>query len=93
LRSLGFDILTCVVRGRRNRMVKALCYKPKGRGFDMILSLYLILQPHQALGVTQPLTEMSTRHRYKEFFCLVERGMYVALDKYSANSKSTVQTV
>jgi hypothetical protein len=46
-------------------VVKALCYKPEGRGFETrwgewIFSNYLILL---ALGFTQSLTEMSTRSR------------------------------
>jgi hypothetical protein len=32
-----------------------------------LFSIYLILQPHQALGFTQPLTDMSTREKKKMF--------------------------
>jgi hypothetical protein len=51
---------------RGSLVVKALCYKPEGRGFDTrggerFLSIYLILPVALALGFTQPLIEMSTR--------------------------------
>jgi hypothetical protein len=36
-------------------MAKTLCYKPEGRWFQILL--------HNALGFTQPLTEMSIRSR------------------------------
>jgi hypothetical protein len=49
---------------RGSVVVKALCYKPEGRGVETrwgewFLSSYLILPV--ALEYTQPLTEMSTR--------------------------------
>jgi hypothetical protein len=47
-------------------VVKALCYKPEGRGFEIrcdFFSIYPILLAAVGLGFTQPLTEMSTRCR------------------------------
>jgi hypothetical protein len=44
-------------------MVKALCYKPEGRGFDIRLGdflIYLILPAALGLRFTQSLTEMNT---------------------------------
>jgi hypothetical protein len=41
-------------------VVKALCYKPEGRGFDSRWGEFLNL-PNLS-GRTQPLTEMSTRN-------------------------------
>jgi hypothetical protein len=47
---------------------KAQSYKPEGRGFETIgseylSSIYLIVPASLALGITEPLTEMSTRNR------------------------------
>jgi hypothetical protein len=39
-------------------VVKALDYKPEGRGFETHELKFF--RPHWALGFTQPLTEMST---------------------------------
>ena len=52
--------------GRGGVVVKALRYKPAGRGFDfpMVSLQFLSDNPSgrtMALGSTQPLTEMSTR--------------------------------
>ena len=49
------------------QLVGALCYRPEGCGFDSQWchwksSLSQSFQPHMALGLTQPLTEMSTRN-------------------------------
>jgi hypothetical protein len=60
-------------------VVKPLCFKPVGRGFETlrgeyIFSIYLILSA--ALGpevYTQPLTEMSTRSRKIMFLGSKER--------------------
>jgi hypothetical protein len=56
--------LVKVARG--SVVVKALCYKPEGRGFETwwgewFLSSYLILPVTLGPGFTQPLTDMSTR--------------------------------
>jgi hypothetical protein len=44
-------------------VVKALCYKPEGRWFGTrrhgFFKFTLFFRSHQALGFTQPLTEMS----------------------------------
>jgi len=49
---------------KRWRMVKALRYKPEGRGFDSQWFHSGIFHCHNpmALGLTQPLTEMSTKN-------------------------------
>jgi hypothetical protein len=49
---------------RSSVVVKAMCYKPKGRGFDTRCDsiIYLIPWPHYALEFTQPVTQMSTRN-------------------------------
>jgi hypothetical protein len=49
-------------------VVKALCCKPEGRRFktrwdDLIFQFTKSFRPHQPLGPTQPLTEMSTKIR------------------------------
>jgi hypothetical protein len=48
---------------RGSVVVKALCYKPEGRGFEIrggeyIFSVYLILPVTLGPGFTQPLTEI-----------------------------------
>ena len=46
------------------QLVEALRYKPEGRGFDVI-GFFHLHNPSgrtMALGLTQPLTEMSTRN-------------------------------
>jgi hypothetical protein len=52
---------------RGSIVVKALCHKPEGRGFDCRWGKFLnlpniYLRPHYALEFTQPLTEISTRN-------------------------------
>jgi hypothetical protein len=51
---------------RGSVVVKALCCKPEGRGFNSdevdFFKIDLILSAALALGSTQPLTEMSTRN-------------------------------
>jgi hypothetical protein len=48
---------------RGSVVVKALCYKPEGRGFDTRWGEFLNLpDPSDRLGFTQPLTEMSNRN-------------------------------
>jgi hypothetical protein len=49
------NLLFYILRG--SIVVKALCYKPEGRGFDSRWGEFLNL-----LKFTQPLTEMSTRN-------------------------------
>jgi hypothetical protein len=52
---------------RASVVVKALCYKPEGRGFEPRWSEYLNLTnlsgSTRHWGFTQPVTEMSTRNR------------------------------
>jgi hypothetical protein len=60
-------------------VIKALCYKPEGRGFETrrgerMFSIYLILPA----ALPQPLTEMSTRSR-RIMFLGVERCRCVML--------------
>jgi hypothetical protein len=54
------------IGARGSVVVKALCYKPEGRGFDNRWGEFLNLPNPSgctsALGFTQPLTEMSTRN-------------------------------
>jgi hypothetical protein len=56
----------CYENGVRGSVVvKALCYKPEGRGFGTLCGEFLNLpnpSAAQALGFTRPLTEMSTRN-------------------------------
>jgi hypothetical protein len=48
---------------RGSVVVKVLCYKPEGCGFDIRCGeIYLILPVALGLGFTQPVTEMSTRN-------------------------------
>ena len=47
------------------QLVEALRYNPEGRGFDGVIEIFHWLNPSGrtvALGMTQPLTEMSTRN-------------------------------
>jgi len=48
------------------QLVETLCYKPEGRGFDGFIGFFFhIHNPSghtMALGLAQPLTEMSTRN-------------------------------
>jgi hypothetical protein len=53
---------------RGSVVVKALCYRLEGHGFetqrgDFFFSIYLILSAALGPGLTQPLTEMATRNR------------------------------
>jgi hypothetical protein len=53
---------------RSNVVIKALCYKTEGSGFqirwgELNFSIYLILPAALALGFTQPQTETSIRNR------------------------------
>jgi hypothetical protein len=53
-------------------VVKALCYKPEGHGFEIdelneFFLIYIILRPHCGLWFTQPPTEMNTRSRKMKF--------------------------
>jgi hypothetical protein len=53
-----------LIRGRGGVVVKVLRYKPAGRGFDCVIVIFQWHNPSgrtMALGLTQPLTEMSTR--------------------------------
>jgi hypothetical protein len=48
--------------------VEALCYEAEGRGFDsdVVTGIFHLQNPSSrtvALGLTQPLTEMSTRNK------------------------------
>jgi hypothetical protein len=56
---------------RFNVVVKALCYKPEGRGFYTRLGDFFKVTKsfrlHYSLGFTQPLAEMSTRSRKRMF--------------------------
>jgi hypothetical protein len=49
---------------RGSIVVEALCCKPEGRGFDSRWGEFVyfayFFKPHYALGITQPVTEMST---------------------------------
>jgi hypothetical protein len=62
--------------------VEALRYKSEGRGFaarfeNLILLIYQILPPTLGPWVTQPLTDVSTRHRIKnKYFCGVEDSRF-----------------
>jgi hypothetical protein len=51
---------------RDSVVVKALCYKPESCGFEIrwseIFQFIYPFLPHQALGFTQPVTEMSSRN-------------------------------
>ena len=60
------DGLTGMMGARSGIVVKALRYKLAGRGFDSQwchwnFSVTLPFQSHYGPGLTQPLTEMSTR--------------------------------
>jgi hypothetical protein len=60
-------------QGRGNAVVRALCYKPEGSGFETrwgeyILLISLIRLAELGLGFIQPLPEMSTRERNGEMF-------------------------
>jgi len=47
------------------QLVQALRHKPEGRGFDDVIGIFHWHNPSRrpvALGLTQPLTEMSTRN-------------------------------
>jgi len=47
------------------QLVEPLHYKPEGRGFDGVIGIFHWHNPSDrimALGLTQPLTEMSTRN-------------------------------
>jgi hypothetical protein len=68
---------------RGSLVVKELCYKPEGRGFetrwDEHLSIYLIFP---ALGFTQPQTEISTRRRKIIYLASRERPLCEADNLY-----------
>jgi hypothetical protein len=59
--------ITITMGARDIVVVKTLCYKPEGHGLDarwgVNFLIYLLLPSAQALGFTQPLTEMNTRNR------------------------------
>jgi hypothetical protein len=52
-------------------LVEALCYKPEGRGFESRCGNWFFNLPKlssrtMALGLTQPLTEMSVRNPHED---------------------------
>jgi hypothetical protein len=58
------------VRAGSSVVVEKLCYKSEGLSPDEVIEYYQFAQsfrPHQALGFTQPLREMSTRSRKMMF--------------------------
>jgi hypothetical protein len=47
------------------QLVEAMCYKPEGRGFDVVTEICHLRNPYgrpMVLGLTQPPTEMCTRN-------------------------------
>jgi hypothetical protein len=70
---------------RSSAVVKALCYKPEGRGFETRWGVFFFnlpnpLRPHKVLGFIQLPTEMSTRSRKIMF--LSSRGRLTTLPPF-----------